>query len=805
MSIVFAAIPFALPFALFGILGFASHYGGWIIFIPFWLWVTLGDAAAGRRTANLDAATPGRRLWSYRLLTWLWAPLQIGACVYVFWHVHIVGQLALWEIIALVLVLGKTCASGINVAHELIHRPSAWERALGELLLSSCALSCFRTEHVYIHHTHVGTPNDPVFAPKGTSLWRYLLWSVFGNVHAAWRFERDRLVGAGVSAWHPANPFWRYVLATAAWVALFGWMGGWFGIGLYFLYSLTAVALLRIVDYVEHYGLARRLLPNGRFEPVAPRHSWSAGHRFSNWAAFNLLRHPDHHQEANRPYPLLQHHGEDSAPQLPYNYVIMVLLALLPRLWFKIMDPRVDAWRQRFYAETEPAAWRSYESRAYRKEPRKLAVISEIMESSNRLGRWMQTNPTLLASLEDADFANLQVPDDIGLDAESLKIARRGLVRLFYAREFELDRLKPDIMASVSVHLLRDVVDEARAWTNARAFQIAMHTLRGNLQPRQAQATFADMIDASLDAVVDAAAVDFADSFGTPRGTRLAVVACGDLGTRDVQPEGRVEFLYMYDEQSEAAAATADSDVPPATYYDRLSTRCAKATSVLARRNMLIGGTGAPGGALGEVNGASFSTLLDRLQGAATFADCAALAHARVVRGDAATERNFRAVKRKVFAAAGERLDFASELAAARARLADAFRTAVVPPQQDARGGPLDLTLVAAYLKIVHGPSDDGVLDADTPAVFERLAENDRIDAAAASDLAAASRLWRDVDVAWQLTVRDESQDGDISGAMRRSICLATEQESMESLAAHARATAERAVGGIDSLLATVA
>ena len=56
---------------------------------------------------------------------------------------------------------------------------------------------------------------------------------------------------------HPTNPFWRYNLLVAAWAALYAWMGGWFGVGLYFLQSLIAMTLLRVIDYVEHYGLPR--------------------------------------------------------------------------------------------------------------------------------------------------------------------------------------------------------------------------------------------------------------------------------------------------------------------------------------------------------------------------------------------------------------------------------------------------------------------------------------------------------------------------------------------------------------------
>ena len=376
MKHVLGAFPFALPYLMIAFVVVASHEGGWVISIPFWVWLTAGDLAFGLRTTNLDPSTPERELWAYSLSLWLWVPCQLGVTVYVLWQILISGHLSTGESIALTLLLGKMNAHTIVAGHELIHRTAKWERELGRIMLSSIAFAYYQTEHVLIHHRHVGTPMDTVFAAKGQSFWNYIPWSLFGSMLMSWRVECDRLARLGLPAWHWTNPFWRYSLMTAAWVALFAWMGGWFGVGLYFLQSLVAMILLRMVDYVEHYGLPRQLLPSGRYERTQPRHSWNSSLRVSNWALWNVQRHSDHHRRAARPYPLLQHFDEDLAPQLPYNYPVMLFIALIPPLWFRIVDPRIEVWRERFYPDVTPASWQAYDSRLYRLRPQQITRIT---------------------------------------------------------------------------------------------------------------------------------------------------------------------------------------------------------------------------------------------------------------------------------------------------------------------------------------------------------------------------------------------------------------------------------------------
>ena len=135
-------------------------------------------------------------------------------------------------------------------------------------------------------------------------------------------------------------------------------LGGWWGLGLFLIQAGTAIWQLELVNYVEHYGLTRKHLGDGKYEHVQPRHSWNTAHKASNWLLINLQRHSDHHFKPDRRFPVLQNYTQSDAPQLPYGYPMMTMAAMLPPLWRRVMNPRVRKWREMYYPEITD--WHAY-------------------------------------------------------------------------------------------------------------------------------------------------------------------------------------------------------------------------------------------------------------------------------------------------------------------------------------------------------------------------------------------------------------------------------------------------------------
>lgn len=306
----------------------------------------------GMRTDNEDTEGPTRR-FAFDLPLYVWVPTQLGIQAYGLWLI-LSGALVGWEAVVGTVSIGvMTAAGGINIAHELMHRKNPRERALAEILMGSVTYTHFCIEHVYGHHRHVATPLDAASSRYGETVYAFLPRTIFGGLKSAWSIEQQRARKQGISVFSLRHRMTRYALTQ---VLVYGALGitlGPIAIAYWAGQSLTAIVVLEIINYVEHYGLVRRELAPGRYERVQPCHSWNASHRLTNWLLFNLQRHSDHHYLASRPYHMLRHY--DDVPQLPAGYATMILAALVPPVWFAIMHPRVEAWQQHGAQQAVPA------------------------------------------------------------------------------------------------------------------------------------------------------------------------------------------------------------------------------------------------------------------------------------------------------------------------------------------------------------------------------------------------------------------------------------------------------------------
>ena len=285
--------------------------------------------------------------------TAFWAP-----CLYIYMLTHFLilacgfakSQEISWsQMSALCLAVGLyTGGLGMIVGHELVHRRGALSTFFADLLLSSVCYQHFNVEHLLGHHFTVSTPDDPATALRGENIYRFFLRSSIGGYSNAWRIEKKRL---GAASWGLGNRL--YIGHAFSLAFAIGAFAG-FGVkGLVFFLgqSLVAISALEFTNYIEHYGLVRRQLTNGRYERVTAKHAWNSSHRFSNALLFNFQRHGDHHASVNSPFTVLKH--DEEAPQLPSGYPGMILIALVPALWYRMMHPRLEHWLKSQNADTQ--------------------------------------------------------------------------------------------------------------------------------------------------------------------------------------------------------------------------------------------------------------------------------------------------------------------------------------------------------------------------------------------------------------------------------------------------------------------
>jgi alkane 1-monooxygenase len=339
------ALPFFLIYLVSGT-GFAlALRGGYYTFVAplamTFVAVPLFDALIGLDTRNPSDAPPGRLASAlFRLATWIAVPSQAALLAWGLWFA-IRPEASRVEIVGALLAVGITGGViGITVAHELVHRASRLDRILGGVLLALVSYLHWGIEHVAGHHRRVATPDDPATARFGEVLPAFMARSVIRGFQSAWQIESARNARRGIHAtWR--NRVLHGLGISGALAAAIGLLAGPRAMAFFLGQSAVAIAFLETVNYIEHYGLRRRLVSPGVYERVSSLHSWNSAHRLTNALLFNLQRHSDHHVWPARPYHKLRHRPE--SPQLPTGYAGMALLAMVPPLWRRVMHPRLAA------------------------------------------------------------------------------------------------------------------------------------------------------------------------------------------------------------------------------------------------------------------------------------------------------------------------------------------------------------------------------------------------------------------------------------------------------------------------------
>ena len=245
------------------------------------------------------------------------------------------------EIIGIILSASIVMATnGINVGHELGHRKSLFSRTCSKLLYLPCQYMHFFIEHNYGHHINVATPNDPATAKYKQNLYSFWISSVTKTYISAWKIQLKLLRVSKLSFISIKNDMIFYTLFQVSFL-IFIYLNYGLIITIYSVFmSVVSFLFLETINYVEHYGLLRKINSNGRYERVKPHHSWNSNHTIGRITLYELTRQSDHHFKSSKKYQVLE--SIEDSPQLPYGYPTSILISFFPPLWFRIMNPLVE-------------------------------------------------------------------------------------------------------------------------------------------------------------------------------------------------------------------------------------------------------------------------------------------------------------------------------------------------------------------------------------------------------------------------------------------------------------------------------
>lgn len=324
------------------LLGATSQLWFFVALVFFYIGVPLLDKLLGEDLSNPpQSAVPALeadgyyRAINYAVVPVLWFGMLFN-CIFLATH-----DMPWYSWLATVVVTGSMLGFGLNLSHELGHKKDWLGRKVGLFNTALGGYGHFSIEHNRGHHRHVATPEDPASSQMGESIYRFMFRELPGAFFRAWDLEAERMQRQGRSTWSLDNEIVQAGLVT---LALYAGLIALFGpamVPVLLLVAFWGAFQLTSANYIEHYGLVRNKLPNGRYEACQPRHSWNSNHIVSNLVVFHLQRHSDHHAHPTRSYQALRDFTE--LPRLPSGYFGMFLAAYVPPIWFRLMNPRLIA------------------------------------------------------------------------------------------------------------------------------------------------------------------------------------------------------------------------------------------------------------------------------------------------------------------------------------------------------------------------------------------------------------------------------------------------------------------------------
>ena len=329
------------------ITAFLTHgFSVWLPLVYAWILIPALELFIKPDESNLSEAEEelARQSKWYDYMLYLIVPLQAFALGLFLYNVSHVEQP--WpDIAGKTAVMGLLCGTfGINVGHELGHRVNKTEQFLAKALLLSSLYMHFFIEHNRGHHKRVATPDDPSSARYGESLYFFLARSIYFSYLSAWEIAARETEKKGFAIFSSHNEMLRFQLIQILFIAAIFFLFGWLPTLLFLLAAAEGILLLETVNYIEHYGLQRKQIAEGKWERAMPVHSWNSNHVIGRVMLFELSRHSDHHYLASRKYQILRHH--QNSPQMPTGYPGMMILSLIPPLWFQVMNKRIKQLQQ---------------------------------------------------------------------------------------------------------------------------------------------------------------------------------------------------------------------------------------------------------------------------------------------------------------------------------------------------------------------------------------------------------------------------------------------------------------------------
>lgn len=355
-----------------------------------------------------------------------------------------------------------------------------------------------------------------------------------------------------------------------------------------------------------------------------------------------------------------------------------------------------------------------------RSNPSLLRLIADIMGTAPRLARFLSRRSRVLDAVLDPSFFGA-LPDSS-----------------------QTEQMITDELSSASDY--QDCLDQARRVGQEQAFLIGVRILSGTVSADQAGDAYAALARSVIRAMHGAVDQELSKQHGTVKDGGAVVVAMGKLGSNEMTASSDLDLIIVYDFDTEAGTSDGQRPLMGGQYYARFTQRLISALSAQTTEGSLyeVDMRLRPSGHSGPV-ATQFDGFVDYQTNKAWTWEHLALVRARVVAGPEDLTEKVNGAIRDVLTTKRDRKQIAKDVREMRDRIEKEKGTSDIWDIKNVAGGLIDLEFIAQFLQLVMAHEHPGILNQNTSAALQNLAEIGALSEEEADVLIPAAALYHNL------------------------------------------------------------
>jgi glutamate-ammonia-ligase adenylyltransferase len=356
-------------------------------------------------------------------------------------------------------------------------------------------------------------------------------------------------------------------------------------------------------------------------------------------------------------------------------------------------------------------------------------LFGDILGGAPRLANVIAMRPHVLDAAIDPDLLNAPTSDD-AYDRRA-----RHLVETFPGAE--------------------DFLDAARILAQEEIFLIGLRLLSGMIDPRDAGLAYTALAASLVRATYAHVEANFAREYGQVPGGRVAVLAMGKLGSREMTATSDLDLILLYDfDAARAESEGGGRSLHAVQYYTRLTQRLITALTTATRRGRLyeVDMRLRPSGNKGPV-ATQLQAFRDYQANEAETWERMALTRGRFIAGDASLGREAESEIVRVLSAPRDAKKLSRDVFDMRGLIAQEKGDANPWDLKLAAGGVIDVEFIAQYLLLRHAAESPDIVLVATEAIIARAGEHGFLSEEDVETLTDAHRLYSNVTQMLRLTL----------------------------------------------------